>query len=139
MDGAAQAGSCPPSADSRVIVFDTGALIALERRRQRMLEVWATARLAKRPILVPGVVVAEWWRGRTDRREALLRGLTVISVEDQLGRAAGEALAAIPGATIVDAIVMALAARSNAVVYTSDIEDLENLRAFYSGVRVLSV
>jgi predicted nucleic acid-binding protein len=121
-----------------MIVFDTGALIALERRRQRISEVWATARLVRRPVLVPGAVVAEWWRGRTDAREAILAGVAVVPVDDVLGRASGEALAAVPGATVVDAIVMALAALRNAIVYTSDTDDLEDLRAFFPGVRVLA-
>ena len=121
-----------------MIVFDTGALIAVERRKHRMLEVWASARVARRPILVPGAVIAEWWRGRTDRREAILAGVTVVPVDEHLGRASGEALAATHGATVVDAIVMALAAHHEAVVYTSDLDDLEHLRSFYPGVRVLS-
>jgi predicted nucleic acid-binding protein len=121
-----------------MIVFDTGAFVALERRKQRMLEVWATARKAGRPIMAPAVVLAEWWRGRTDRREAILAGIDVIPVDARLGKAAGEALAAIPSATVVDALVMALAALRDGVVYTSDVDDLENLRAFFPGVRVLS-
>jgi hypothetical protein len=44
----------------------------------------------------------------------------------------------VPTATLVDAIVMTLAAHRDAVVYTSDVDDLEELRAFYPGVRVLS-
>jgi hypothetical protein len=83
-------------------------------------------------------VIAEWWRGRTDLREAILFSVTVVPVDELLGRASGEALGAIADASIVDAIVMALAARRNAVVYTSDVDDLEDLRAFYPGVRVLS-
>jgi predicted nucleic acid-binding protein len=121
-----------------VIVFDTGALIALERRRQRMLLVWSAAIRAKRDILVPGVVIAEWWRGRTDHREAILAGVSVVPVDAGLGRMAGEAVGGTPGATVVDAVVMSLAARHDAVVYTSDVEDLEAIRAFYPGVRVLS-
>src|SRR5689334_17871060 len=104
-----------------MIVFDSGALIAIERRKQRMLEVWASARAAKRAILVAGVAVAEWWRGRSDRREAILAGVTVVPVAEQLGRTSGEALASVTRASIVDAIVMALAARHDAVVYTSDV------------------
>ncbi len=121
-----------------MIVFDTGALIALERRRQRMLEVLASARLAKRPILVPGAVVGEWWRGRTDRREAILASVAVVPLDEQLARASGEALAAVADATLVDAVVMTLAAQRGAVVYTSNVDDLELLRSFYPGVRVLS-
>ena len=121
-----------------MIVFDTGALIAIERRKPRMLEVWASARRAGRAILVPGAVITEWWRGRTDRREAILSAVTIVPVDDAVGRASGEALAALPRATVVDAIVMAVAARRDAVVYTSDVADLEELRSFYPGVRVLS-
>lgn len=121
-----------------MIVLDTGALIAIERRKQRMLSVWAAARLAQRPVLVPGDVVGEWWRGRTDARDAILAGVAVVPVDEALGKTAGEALAAVRGATLVDAVVMALAARRDAVVYTSDVDDLEVLRAFFPGVRVLS-
>ena len=46
-----------------MIVFDTGALIAVERRKQRMLDVWKAAMRARVPILVPGAVISEWWRG----------------------------------------------------------------------------
>ena len=122
-----------------MIVFDTGALVALERRKQRAVQIWTTARRDELEIFVPGAVIAEWWRGRTDVREKILAGITVEPVDVRLGKAAGEAVAATPGATIVDAIVMALAARLGATVFTSDIDDLEDLRAFYPGVRVLTV
>jgi predicted nucleic acid-binding protein len=122
-----------------MIVFDTGALIALERRKQRAVAVWTTARNDQLEIFVPGAVIAEWWRERTDVRERILAGITIEPVGERLGRAAGEALAATPGATVVDAIVMALAARLGATVFTSDVDDLEELRAFFPGVRVLSV
>ena len=72
-------------------------------------------------------------------RERILAGITIEPVEGRLGRAAGEALAGVPGSTVVDAIVMALAARLGATVFTSDVDDLEELRSFFPGVRVLSV
>lgn len=122
-----------------MIVFDAGALIALERRKQRALRVWARARRETIEIFVPGVVVAEWWRSRSDVRERILGSITVTPVGEALGKSAGEAMAAVPGATIVDAIVMALAARLGAVVFTSDVDDLEELRAFFPGVRVLAI
>jgi hypothetical protein len=58
---------------------------------------------------------------------------------------AGEALASVPatrrrrGPGVVDAIVMASAASRGDVVYTTDVDDLESLQAFFPGVRVLSV
>lgn len=122
-----------------MIVFDKGALIAVERRRQRALSIWATAAADRNLVCVPGVVIAKWWRERTRVREGILAGIRVEPVDARLGRAAGEAMAATPGATVVDAVVMALAARLDAVVFTSDVGDLEDLRAFFPGVRVLSI
>ena len=43
------------------------------------------------------------------------------------------------GATMADAVVMASAARRGSLVYTSDVGDLENLRAFFPAVQVLGV
>jgi hypothetical protein len=42
-------------------------------------------------------------------------------------------------AKTVDAIVMASAASRGDVVYTSDVDDLERLRAYFPAVRVLAV
>jgi predicted nucleic acid-binding protein len=122
-----------------MIVFDTGALIALERRKQRAVRIWVAAKRDSVDVVAPGVVIAEWWRGRTDVRETILAGIRVEPVDVRLGRAAGDALAALPSASTIDAIVMALAARLGATVFTSDVDDLEDLRSFYPGVRVLSV
>ena len=47
------------------ITFDTGALIALERRRQRMKEIVERALARDQPLTVPADVVGEWWRGPT--------------------------------------------------------------------------
>jgi hypothetical protein len=49
---------------------------------------------------------------------------------------AGEALAAVPGATAIDAIVMASAAQRGDAVFTSDVEDLDRLRRHFPDVRV---
>jgi hypothetical protein len=119
--------------------FDTGALLALERNRQRMVTVFKTARTDKIPMLVPGPCVAEWWRGRTDVREKILASVIVVHGDDVLMKLAGEALAAVPKATCVDAIVMATAARRGGVVFTSDVDDLTRLQAVFPSVRVLGV
>lgn len=121
------------------ITFDTGALVALERRRQRMRELVERAATRGLPITVPADVVAEWWRGRTDLREAILESVDVEPLTEALAKLAGEALAAVRGATPVDAIVMASAATRGDVVFSSDVGDLERLRAYFPGVRVLGV
>jgi predicted nucleic acid-binding protein len=121
------------------LTFDTGVLIALERRSQRAWNICREAKNRKVPITVPTVVVAEWWRGRTDAREHIESVLLFDVLSESRARVAGEALAKVPHATVADAIVMASAASRGDVVYTSDFEDLERLRAFFPGVRVLSV
>ncbi len=121
------------------MVLDTGALIALERRRQRMMAIVYAAKVGKVPLLVPGACLAEWWRGRTDDREAILAMMRVEHTDDVLMKVTGEALAAVPRATLVDAMVMAVAARHGAAVYTSGFDDLSRLQRAFPTVRVLGV
>ena len=121
------------------LTFDTGALIALERRHQRMKDIFDRAIASDQPITVPADVVGEWWRGHTDLRVGILASVAVESLTEALARAAGEALAVVRGATLVDAVVMASAASRGDVVYTSDVDDLEALRRHFPTVRVLSV
>jgi predicted nucleic acid-binding protein len=121
------------------ITLDTGALIALERRKQRITALLSIARTDGLMITVPAAVMAEWWRGRTDVRDGILASVDVERMTKRIAKAAGEALAAIPGATTVDAIVMASAAQRGDAVYTSDYEDLARLQAYFPTVRVLRV
>jgi hypothetical protein len=121
------------------LTFDTGALIALERRTQRVWEIYRTAMHNHVAVTVPVAVVIEWWRGRTDVRERILGGVRIEPLHTALAQAAGGALAAVRSASSVDAVVMASAALRGDVVYTSDVGDLEKLRAHFPGVRVLAV
>jgi predicted nucleic acid-binding protein len=118
--------------------LDTGALIALERRRHRMWKVLHRARALGVVPIVPADVVAEWWRGRSDIREHILAAVVIEPLTERLARVAGECLAAVRGATTVDAIVMASAAQRGDAVYTSDVRDLESLRAVFPAVRVFA-
>jgi hypothetical protein len=121
------------------LTLDTGALLALERRRQRMRKIIDVATRDAVPITVPVAVLAEWWRGRTDLRDLIRRMVTIEPMHDALAIAAGEALASVSEANAVDAIVMASAAKRGDVVYTSDFTDLQRLQAAFPEVRVLSV
>jgi hypothetical protein len=121
------------------LTFDTGALIGLERRRQRVAQVYCLAVEHGRRVTVPAAVVAEWWRGRTGVRETILRGVHVEPLDTALAVLAGEALATVDAATTIDAIVMASAARRGDTVYTGDVEDLSRLQAFFPSVRVFGV
>ena len=121
------------------LTFDTGALIALERNRQRIVEVRQAALRAGLRITVPASVIAEWWRGRSDLREDIVASVCVEPLTAATAKVAGEAIAHVKGATAVDAIVMASAALRGDIVYTSDVDDLERLRAHFRAVRVLGV
>lgn len=46
------------------LTLDTGALIALERRKQRVRTLVYAATEARLSITVPVVVISEWWNGR---------------------------------------------------------------------------
>jgi predicted nucleic acid-binding protein len=121
------------------VTFDTAALIALERGDKRMRTVWKAAADDRLRITAPAAVIGEWWRGRTDLREQIVAALDVEPMTQEIAQAAGEALAAVRGSTLVDAIVMVSAARRGDIVYTSDLEDLERLRARFPSVRLLRV
>jgi predicted nucleic acid-binding protein len=119
------------------LTFDTGALIALERRKLRMRQVLERARERDQVITVPADVVAEWWRGPTDVRKAILESIDVEPLTLRLAQIAGEAMGAVTGATLVDAIVVASAASRGDVIYTNDVHDLERLRRVFPSVRIL--
>ena len=120
--------------------FDTGMLIALERRKRRATEAFrAIIQRGSLPV-VPAVVYAEWWRGRSNVREDILAAVIVEDMPPLLCRAAGEALGAVRGSSIADAVVMASAAlRGGGVVYTGDVDDLRRLQRHFPTVLVLPV
>jgi predicted nucleic acid-binding protein len=105
-----------------------------------MIRIVDAAAQSSMRITVPTVVVAEWWRGRVSKRmQRLLEGVDIEALDVRLAKIAGDAIAAVRGATTLDAIVMASAAQRGDTVFTSDVEDLERLAGFFRGVRVLHV
>ncbi len=121
------------------VTFDTAMLVGLERRKQAAWEIYRRIRERKARITVPVAVIGEWWRGRTDLREAICLSVCVEPMTELMARLAGEALAEVKGATAIDAFVMSSAALRGDVVYTGDVSDIERLRAFFPGVRVLAM
>jgi predicted nucleic acid-binding protein len=113
------------------ITFDTGALIALERRGQRARKVLERATEQKVRITVPAAVITEWWRSRNDIRERILAGVRVEPLSESVAKVAGEALAAVKGTTPIDAIVMASAAQRGDIVYTADVSALAKLAGYF--------
>jgi predicted nucleic acid-binding protein len=129
----------------RHITLDTGALVAIERRKQRGLLLLDLAKHRLARLLVPVPVVVEWWRGRNDARERILDAVSVEPLSLADARAAGEALAKLrnkPGekSLVIDAIVVAFAATHGAIVFTGDVADLERIQtAHFPSVRILGV
>src|SRR5688572_28499477 len=100
---ASPAGATHEASICRVtFTFDTGMLIALERRKRRATEAFRAIVARGHLPVVPAVVYVEWWRGRTDVREEILAAVLVEGMPPPLCRAAGEALGAVKGASLTD-------------------------------------
>ena len=122
------------------LTFDTGALIALERRDRRMVAVWQAALEDGVRITVPAPVLAEWWRGQRGPMARLADAVEVEPLVRETSEAIGLVLAKVSGATLVDVAVVLAASCRGDVVYTSDMGDLARIRdAVFPGVRLLQV
>jgi len=113
-------------------VFDSGALIALERNDRT---VWAALKLAalkNTDVLVPSTVLAQVWRG-TRSQAQLSKALRhcVIASFDSVAREVGELCGRARTADICDAHVAIIAGSQGDVLYTSDPEDMRRLVAAY--------
>jgi hypothetical protein len=110
------------------IVYDTGALLAGERRHRGL---WAlheqSLASGVRPI-VPVVVLAQAWRGAPHANlSRLLRGCQVTPDTEDLGKAAGAICGRTGTTDVIDALVVVTALRLHALVVTSDPDDLQHL------------
>lgn len=128
-----------------VATLDTGALVAMERKRARGTMLLRAAREQRAQLLAITPVVAEWWRGRSDVRDRIKVAVTLVPFPVRAAETAGLALAQMRGekgraALTIDVMVMAFAATSGgALVYTSDVGDLQRLSRYFPEVRVLGV
>ena len=112
-----------------MIVFDAGALVALDRGDRTLWSDLKAAALAGVDVSVPAAVVAQVWRGsaRQARLSRALAGCAIASFDD-VARAAGELCGRAGTSDVVDASVAVVAASSGANrLYTSDPVDLRHL------------
>jgi predicted nucleic acid-binding protein len=121
---------------TRGITFDTGVLIALERRHAGALALLKACRLSRAPITIPASVVAEWWRGSHRR---LLEIGVLEPLTPTLAESAGLLLAKTRGDNAVDATVVASAAQRGDLVATGDLRDLRDLAQYAHNVTVVSI
>ena len=120
----------------RGVTFDTGVLIALERRHAGALALLRACTLSRASITIPAGVVAEWWRGT---HAALLESGTLEALTPELAKLAGRLLAETGGSNAVDATVIASAAQRGDIVVTGDRGDLDELARAVTGVTVEAI
>ena len=110
-------------------VFDSGALIALERNDRAMWRRMKSAFLASEIPITHGGVIGQAWRGPGPRSALLskaLAGIDVRPIGEDLGKRAGELLARAKKSDVIDAALVLLASDGDAIM-TSDAGDLEAL------------
>ena len=119
------------------VMFDTGALIALERGHHRMRSVHRLSVESSFDMVAITPVIAEWWRtGRREKeRMRILRTLIQEPPDGYVARLAGAALGQVC-AGVVDALVMAAASVRGDTVYTSDLKDLARLLEVFPDVHL---
>src|SRR5690349_7224114 len=119
----------------RPTIFDSGALIAIERGNEDLRALTRLFSRNRTPILVPSPVVAEVWRGGSGRQTSLSRFLndglqmgkvTVVDLPFEEAKEIGMILARFP-MSVADAAVCRSSMRSRGTVVTSDPRDIQKV------------
>jgi hypothetical protein len=113
------------------VVLDAGALISADRGDRETVLRLRRVQQAGLGLRTNGVVIAQVWRdpsGRQANLARLLKSVDIRSVDERLGRGAGELMGRAGTRDAVDATVVAIAATGDRIL-TSDPKDLEELVA----------
>ena len=112
------------------LVLDSGALVALERNERPMWIRLKAAQMEGDLPLTHAGVLGQVWRDSPHqaRLSQALEGIDVRPLDEPMGHAAGQLLAAAGVADVIDAGVVLLATDGDEIV-TVDREDLELLAA----------
>jgi len=111
------------------LLLDTGAFLAVERADRDTLALLKSELVAGRVPTTHGGVVGQAWRsgrGRQARIAHLLHAITVVPLDEDLGKRTGALLANSRTADVVDAALVLLAVDGDSVL-TSDTDDLAHL------------
>jgi predicted nucleic acid-binding protein len=128
-----------------VATLDTGALVAMERQKLRGTMLLRASREHRAQLLAITPVIAEWYRGRSDARDRIMMAVTCVPFPVRAAEAAGIVLGHMRSEkgranAAIDVMVMAFAAtHGGALVYTSDVSDLQRIAKYFPEVRVLGV
>ena len=110
------------------LVFDAGALIAIESANREIIAAVKRERQAGRVPLTHGGVVGQVWRGGGQQAQ-LARALRFVKIEpldEQLGKRAGALLGQANTNDVIDAAIVLVAGIGDQIL-TSDPDDLEHL------------
>lgn len=110
-------------------VFDSGALIALDRNDRAMWRRLKSALLVGEIPITHSGVVGQVWRGPGPRSALLakaLAGIDVRPLDEDLGKRAGELLSRAKKSDVIDAALVLLASDGDTIL-TSDAGDIETL------------
>ena len=111
------------------LVLDAGALLAVERADRDTIALFKSELLAGRTPVTHGGVVGQVWRGGSRRQANLARllpALTIVAIDDAMGRRAGMLLGRARRSDVIDAAIVLLAADGD-MILTSDVRDLRPL------------
>jgi hypothetical protein len=111
------------------MILDAGALIAVSRNDRAMIARLVAAEQAFDDLRTHPMVVAQVWRddrGRQASLARLLRGVEIVSIDEDLGRRCGELLGKAGTSDPIDAAVVLIASDGDVVV-TSDPDDILHL------------
>src|SRR5207249_1958304 len=115
----------------RPLVLDAGALVAFERQDRRVEVLIQRARVLTASIFTPAGVIAQVWRdGAGQARLAAIlkaRSVSIVDLTALGAKAAGELCRRRRTADPIDASVVLLARQVDALVVTSDPDDLRTL------------
>jgi PIN domain-containing protein len=111
--------------------LDTGALIAYERGRRRVVVLVARAVERRETLAVPAGVLGQVWRDGT-RQVRLARliasdSVEVVSLDDAAARAAGQLCGLSGTSDVIDASVVLCARERGHRILTSDVADLRRI------------
>lgn len=122
------------------LVFDAGALIALERRETRMWRLVQRAAREHKRILVPAGVLAQVWRNDPKQHalSRLINGRTTLvdPLTKETARQVGALLGRVGASDVVDGHVALLGRKFQAPVFTSAPDDIRKLDPALTVVRI---
>ena len=122
------------------LTLDAGALIAAERNDRAFWAVFKEATLREVVPVIPAPALAQAWRGSRQARLAqVLKACWVEPLDEPLAKQAGELCGRAKTTDVVDAAVVASAARRGDAVATSDPKDLRRLAAIVGSVELIKL